>query len=410
MFDFIKTGFGYVLQWLYQLTNNYGIAIILFSLVVKLVLLYPSARSKKSMMKMSRLNPQVQAIQAKYKDDQEKASMEVSRLYKEEGVSMFGGCLWSLLPMLILFPLFYVIREPLVYLMHLTAEQAGNVVSWLLDQGHSLGSNTYYHQLAAAPLVGEYATEIAAAVEGVDVSSLFQMNFDFFGINLGQIPNWQIWTWERYDWSTIGLFLMAFGSAGSQVLSMLVNRKMNNSVTTDQNGVQDKEAAKKANSDSTSKMMMYMMPIVSLWIGFTVPAALSLYWLASGVLGIVQDAILTRHYRKVYDAEDAERLARFKARMEEQERLEAKWAERRAANPDGITANTSKKKLEKKQKAQSQAAAKAAAEAYALKKGLTVEQAQKELEKQTMSGVPERPYCKGRNYDPNRYASKNKEE
>ena len=149
---------------------------------------------------------------------------------------------------------------------------------------------------------------------------------------------------------------------------------------------------------------------MSLWIGFTVPAALSLYWAASGLLGILQDVLLTLHYRKVYDAEDAERLARFKARMEEQERLEAKWAERRAANPDGITANTSKRKLEKKQKAQNEAAARAAAEAYAKKKGLTLEQAEKELGKQTKSGIPDRPNAKGRNYDPNRYASKNKEE
>lgn len=406
--EFIQKGFGWVLEQLYHLTSNYGIAIIMFSLVVKLVLLYPSARGKKSMMKMSRLAPQVQALQNRYKDDQQKASMAVSQLYKEEGVSMFGGCLWSLLPMLILFPLFYVIREPLVYLLGLTANQAGKVVSWLLEQGQNLGSNSYYHQLAAAPLVGDFASEIAAAVEGVDASALYHMNFNFFGINLGQIPNWQFWTWDSYNWSNIGLFLLAFGSAASQVLSMLISNKMNSSVSTDKNGVQDKEAAKQANS--TGKTMMYVMPIMSLWIGFTVPAALSLYWAASGLLGILQDVLLTLHYRKVYDAEDAERLARFKARMEEQERLEAKWAERRAANPDGITANTSKRKLEKKQKAQNEAAARAAAEAYAKKKGLTLEQAEKELGKQTKSGIPDRPNAKGRNYDPNRYASKNKEE
>ena len=126
------------------------------------------------------------------------------------------------------------------------------------------------------------------------------------------------------------------------------------------------------------------------------------------LFGIVQDVFLTKHYRKIYDAEDAVRLQKAL----EQERIEAEKervrAERRASNPDGITANTSKKKLEKQQRDQEQAAKAAAAKEYAARKGIVEEVAQEE--NAPLSGVSERPFCKGRNYDPDRYAPKSMEE
>ena len=148
---------------------------------------------------------------------------------------------------------------------------------------------------------------------------------------------------------------------------------------------------------------MWMMPIMSLWIGFTVPGALSLYWFAQGVIAIVLDVILTKHYRKIYDAEDAVRLAKH---MEE-EAIEAEKerirAQRRAANPEGITANTSKKKMQQNKQKEEEAAKAAAAKEYAIKKGIAVEE--EFQEKTTLSGIAERPYCKGRAYDPNRYSN-----
>ena len=92
--DLIRVPFGYLLDWLYTFTNSYGLALILFSLIVKLVLLPMSVKSKKSMLKMSRLSPQVKALEAKYGDDKQKYQLAVQQMYKEEGVSMGGGCLW----------------------------------------------------------------------------------------------------------------------------------------------------------------------------------------------------------------------------------------------------------------------------------------------------------------------------
>ena len=190
-------------------------------------------------------------------------------------------------------------------------------------------------------------------------------------------------------------------SAGSQVLQMAISQKANDSVITNEKGVQDEETAKKSQSAQQTKMMMWMMPLMSLWIGFTVPAGLSLYWFIGGVVRTIEDTILTKRYRKIYDAEDAERLKRYQELEAIEAEKERVRAERRAANPDGITTNTSKKKLQQKQK-EEDAAARAAAEAeYLAKKGVVVESE----EEKVLSGIAERPYCKGRAYDPNRYDS-----
>ena len=189
---------------------------------------------------------------------------------------------------------------------------------------------------------------------------------------------------------------------------MLVSQKMNDSVITNKDGIQDKEAAKNSQAAQTNKTMMWMMPLMMLWFGFTVPCALSLYWFVGGIVRTGEDALLTKRYRKIYDAEDAIRLQRRLEREKEEAEKERIRAERRAANPDGITDNTSKKKLAKQQRDQEQAARAAAEKEYALRKGKV--QDAEEPEKQTLSGIADRPYCKGRAYDPNRYASKSSEE
>ena len=305
--------------------------------------------------------------------------------------------------MLILIPLFTVIREPIRYLLGESAENAALIVDTIKAIDPSLFTgNSYYNQVIAAQYIPQYAAELQVAIPGIAQRTLEGVNFGFLGINLGAIPQWKVWTWGAFSWGLIGALLIPLLSAGSQVLQMWISQKTNNSVITDKNGVQDKETAEKSQTAQQSKMMMWMMPLMSLWIGFTVPAGLSLYWFIGGVVRTVEDTIMTRHYRKVYDAEDAERLARFR----EQEALEAEKerirAERRAANPDGITANTSKKKLQQKQK-EAEANARAAAEAeYLAKKGIVMEPAE---EKKTLSGIADRPNCKGRAYDPNRYNS-----
>ena len=405
--DIIRVPFGWLLAQLYEFTSNYGIALIIFAVALKLIMFPITAKSKKSMMKMSRLTPRVQALQKKYANDQQKLNEETQKLYQEEGVSMGGGCLWSFIPLLILIPLYNVVREPITYMLGESAEVAAQIVEVVkAGAGNLFGKNEYYDQLIAAPLIPQFVEELTAIVGNPE--TLEGMEFTFLNINLGAVPNWKIWAWETWDWATIGAFIIPVLSAGSQVLSMLVSQKLNNSVVTNEKGVQDAEAAKNSASAQSNKMMMWMMPLMSLWIGFTVPGALSLYWFVQGVVSLIMDVFLTKHYRKVYDAEDAVRLQRAleeEAAQAEKERIRA---ERRAANPEGITQNTSKKKLQQKQQRDAEAAKAAAAKEYAAKKGTLQEE--EEDAPTVMSGIPSRPYAKGRNYDPNRYNGNTTEE
>ena len=394
--EIITVPFGWLLNFLYQLTDSYGLSLILFAVLVQIVLLPISAKSKKSMMKMTRLQPRLNAIKEKYANDQQKQQEAMQQLQKEEGVGLgCGGCLWSFVPLLILIPLYTIIREPLTNMLGASAEVAAEIAK-------ILGANTNdgYWQIAAAQAIFDDPSRFAA-VPGITEQTLAGIDFNFLGIAMGNIPSFNVfsdaWVW---NWAHIGAVLVPLISAGSQILQTQISRKMNNSLVTNEKGIQDKEAAEQSQSAQTSKVMMWMMPIMSLFIGFSVPVALSLYWFIGGVVRTVEDTILTKHYRKIYDAEDAERLKKAM----EQDAIEAEKerirAEKRAANPDGITENTSKKKLQKKQQQAEEAARAAAKREYDAKKGIVEEEPE---EKKTLSGIADRPYCKGRAYDPNRY-------
>ena len=406
----ITIPFGYLLDWLYQFTSNYGVSLILFAVIVQAVMLPISYMSKKSSIKMSRMQPKIQAIQRKYADDQQKQSEAIRELQKQEGASMgCGSCLWAFVPLLILIPLYQVIRQPIVYMLHESAETAEAILEVVKKALPELFTvrNEYYGQLIAAPRLQEFAAAIREAGITVSERTLLGVNFNFLGIDLGAIPNINVFSWDKFSWNNVGCLLIPLLSAGQQILSSKISQKMNNSVITNEKGVYDKDTADKSQTNQSMKTMMWMMPLFSLWIGLTVPVALSLYWMVGGIVRMVEDIILTKHLRKDYDAEDAERVRKFL----EEEAIEAEKervrAEKRAANPEGITENTSKKKLLKQQQQAEEAAKAAAKKEYDAKRGIVTEEPE---EKEVMSGIPSRPYCKGRNYDPNRYSRESTEE
>lgn len=372
---FIPIMFGYVFEWLYDFTTNYALTLFLFALVVKVILLPLSAKQKKTSMKTARLAPQLKELERECGDDKTKYQQEMMALYKEEGVSMTGGCVWSLIPLLILIPLYYVIREPLSYVRHLDPESL---------------------KLLRARFGTELSTREAAYWQLGVIKGMYEnglpngMNLSLWGIDLSTRPSFRIW--KARSWNEVGQFLIPVVSALFNYASMIISQKMNNQVTTNERGEQDKEAAELANKSTQS--MMYMMPIMSGVFGFLMPAGLSIYWIAQAVLGIVQDVVLTKHYKKIYDAEDAVKREKAAAKAKEEEEKERIRAQRRAENPEGITSNTSKKKLEQQQKAEREAAARE----YAAKQAPQSEDA--------VSGDPDRPYSRGRAYVADRYSKK----
>lgn len=391
MFKFIQIPFGYVLEFFYGFFHNYGIALILFSLAVKVILLPLSMKQKKSMMKTSRLQPKVKQIELACGDDKQKYQQEVNQLYKDEGVSMMGGCLWSLLPLLILFPLYNVIREPLQYLLHLTDSQVESVkAAFAAAKDIDVKKVDAYWQYAAAADIATYGKGIVENVKSI--------NFNFLGINLGEQPSWKFWTMR--SWSEIGGLLIPIVSGGLNYLAMFISQKTNDTVITDDAGNKDAASA----TAQTGKAMTFMMPLVSVVFGYIMPLGLSIYWIAQSILGIVQDYFLTKHYRKIYDAEDEIKRQKAAALAEENAEKERIRAAKRAANPDGITENTSKKKQQLRDRQERDAAAKE----YEAKK--RAEKGEPLPEPRTNPGGEEnRPYARGRAYVADRYDGESEE-
>ena len=272
--DIVTVPFGYLLSFLYDITTNYGVALILFAILVRFILLPATAKGKKSTMKMSRLTPRIQAIQKKYENDQQKQSQAIQALYKEEGVSMGGGCLWSFLPILILFPLYSVVRQPIMFILHETLDVTGQIMNVVKAALPDLipANSVYYEQMIVSPMLPELAEQLPAlkeiAIANADTLTK-GVDFTFLGINLGTIPQWKVWEagWA-WDWNHIGGALIPILSSLSQVGSMLISQRMNNSLVTDEKGLEDKEAAKNSQANQTSKAMMWMMPLMSLFFGF----------------------------------------------------------------------------------------------------------------------------------------------
>lgn len=395
---YILIPFAWLLRTLYQVFGNYGVALILFSLITKLILLPFNAKSKKSMMKTTRLGPKLKEIEKRCGDDKLKYQQEVSNFYKKEGVSPTGGCLWSLLPLILLMALYYVIRQPMTYLMQLSADQITQISDLLTGMGIDLSSgNAAYSEI----IIAQHIHENIDAIRQI-VPNILDIDFNFLGVNLGTIPSWR-WIFNGpYTLVGFGLFIIPILSAGSQFATMLISQKLNGSVATNDKGEKDSDAAAAANQ--SMKTMMYVMPLFSLWICYSMPASMSIYWIAQAVFNTILDGILTVHYKKIYDAEDE--IKRQKAAEEAaiEAEKEARRAERRAANPEGANPNTSRRKVKKQLKAtENNEFAGLGKLTEEQKEDIRQKAQEKELAKGGLSGDPTRPYSRGRAYNPDRY-------
>ena len=312
--DFIIVPFSWLLNVFYNFTQNYGLAIILFALVVKIVLFPLSMKGKKSMIQMSMLSGKLDKLKKQYGKDQARYNEEMQKLYEREKVNPMGGCLWSFLPLLILLPLYAIIREPLKYLMDLSPEQITAVAEMLGGEFKKNG----YEQLQMAALIKD-----GMAIEG---ASLFAINFNFLGIDLAAMPTWKIWTGIT-NWSAVvGPFVLVIVSTLLSVFMGKVTNKTNQMSQSQQNS-------------STNKTMMWMMPLMSLWIGFVMPAAMCIYWIANSLLSMVQEILAAKLLKKDYEkariaAEEQERQAKEEEKQrKEQARLErARRAEEEKQN------------------------------------------------------------------------------
>ena len=391
MLQAIAKPFGALMLWLYNLVGNYGVAVILFALVVKLIMLPFQLKSKKSMMRMSRMTPRLKELEKKYGNDQQRYQQEMAKLYKEEGVNPMGGCLWTLLPFPILIALYNAIRYPLTTMMGVPAEQlaeGGAIFQKLASLGYqtAAGRSQFYDQIFQSKFITEHFDAFAGLSD-----KLQELSYKFLGLDLSQTPSFAFWKWDFGDASAwlpaFGLFLIPVLSALLSWLSM----KAANAGT-----------PQTAQQQGSMKTMNLIMPLMSLYICFTMPAVMGIYWIAQSVFAMIQDVVLNKVYTKQLDVEDAERIEREKAREAE---LEAKRKETERLKAEGATVeNRSTSKKNKRAVAAQKEVERKAAEARAAR---AARRAKLGIEEEEIpaSQVGDRRYARGRAYVPDRYSN-----
>lgn len=397
MWKTITKPFAWLMIWLYNLTGSYGWAVILFALAVNLILAPFMAKSKKSMMRSTRLQPMIQELQRRHEGNPQKLNAEMQKLYREEGVNPMSGCLWSLIPFPILIALYSVIRQPLTRMMFVAEEFVTTLQNFFVEHGlYEIPARAdAYAEIKLTKLAHDNWDLVQSGLAGKLDPNFIDVDFSFLGLNLGDQPRWNFFV--DTDWSDVhvwlpalGLFLIPFLSAFLSWVSMKISSATNPPTAND------------AQSAATMKSMNLMMPLMSIWICFVMPAAMGIYWIANSIFGIVRDYSLTKYYKKRLDIEDAERKAARDARAWELERQKEETERLRAEGKTEKNSNTSKKKIQanEKQKSDERKAALERAERAVRRERLGVKEAEKPA-----SQVGNRRYARGRAYVPDRYSN-----
>lgn len=376
---YICVPFAWLVRLFYDLTNSYGVALILFTLVIKLIMLPFQMKSKKSMMRMSRVSGQMQDLQKRYAKNQAKLQEEMQKLYEEEGVNPMSGCLWSFLPLPILMALYSIIRQPITHFMMLSKDVLQTVVQSVADAGVDLTNIVMMDKATGAPALKDGLYQMAAygqinlvkAVQEMGLSTpdgWFNVNYKFLGLDLTATP-WEYVKSFTFTWAVIGVILIPILAGLSQFVFSKLTMKT--------------QPQADAAGGASMKSMMYMMPLFSVYIAFIMPAAPGVYWIAQSVFSLIQEAILNKTFSAKLSEEEE---ARFQARQADRQR---RMEEARVQEQQRKQEEQKKKTLREKQQA-----AQAAKAAKAAKAATSTTEAGR---------VGDRPYARGRAYKADRY-------
>ena len=376
---YICEPFAWLVRLFYNLTNSYGVALILFTLVIKLIMLPFQMKSKKSMMRMSRVSGQMQELQKRYAKNQAKLQEEMQKIYEEEGVNPMSGCLWSLIPFPILIALYSIIRQPITHFMMLSKDVLQTVVQSAADAGVNLTNIVMMDKATGTPALKDGLYQLASygqinlvkAVQEMGLSTpdgWFNVNYKFLGLDLTATP-WEYVKNFTFTWAVIGVILIPILAGLSQFVFSKLTMKT--------------QPQADAAGGASMKSMMYMMPLMSVYIAFIMPAALGVYWIAQSVFSLIQEAILNKTFSAKLSEEEE---ARFQARQADRQR---RMEEARVQEQQRKQEEQKKKTLREKQQA-----AQAAKAVKAAKAATSTTEAGR---------VGDRPYARGRAYKADRY-------
>lgn len=281
IFNWIAIPFGYAMDLLYHITNNYGAAVIAFAALVALVMHPLNLKNAVNGYKKRRLAPHVATIRLMYPNNLDMQNRMMEHMYRNEKVSISGGCLLGIIPFIILISMFCVLYSPLRFIYHLDADTAAALTTQMKDIAPELfEASRGYSELIAAQYLPVYAEQIKAidAFRDLPTRVYEGVNFNFAGINLAAAPQLDFTKWIDYGWGTIGLFLLPFVTALVQTVPAFIGY-IKKVIAAFKN--KDVSVAKSPSSWTTPVSIF-----LTLVVAFAVPGALSLYWLVKGLVNI----------------------------------------------------------------------------------------------------------------------------
>ena len=286
MFQFFANIFGYLLNIINDFVGNYGLAIILFTVIIKILMLPLSIKQQKTMKKSAKIQEQVKILQFKYKNDPEKLNREMMDLYKKENMSPFSGCLSTIVQFILLISIFYMVRFPLTYMEKIDKNQLDTYVQQMKDDGMAV-SQAY----SEIDIVREINYLKDKFPEDENLNKI-NLNMQFFGLDLGKIPQQNLGDWTVYIIPILYII--------STFISMRITTAMQDKTKSKDDVIditEKKEEEKNEMEDAmaqSNKMMSWMMPIMSVSISLVAPLGLALYWLVNNILMIGERLILNK--------------------------------------------------------------------------------------------------------------------
>lgn len=278
MFKFLAELFGYALNFIYGLVNNYGLAIIIFTILLRVILLPINIKQQKTLKKSAKIQEKMKELQDKYGNDTVRLSQEVQELYKQENLSPFSGCLSSILQILIVISMFMLVSKPLSYMRQIPAEKIDGYQKQVEAMEDVPKSN--YVEISIIRNLG--ATEEDANI-----------NMNFLGLDLSDIPS--------QNYSDIKVFIIPVLYVLTSILSMklttaTMNKKKEEAADKEDKKLVkvDKEPDEMEAMEAMNKNMRYMMPIMTVSIALIAPLGLALYWFMSNLLMIIERLIVNK--------------------------------------------------------------------------------------------------------------------
>lgn len=267
MMNLIYTLFGTPLGWLmwlcYFVFPSYVPALILFTVITKIILFPAAVKQQKSMAKMALFQPKLQEIQRKYANNREKLAEETARLQQEEGFSPYASCLPTLIQFPILFGLIDVIYKPLTHIVRLPKDIIASATEIATGLGATIGVRT--PQLDLIGFIQKNPAEFSS-IGAEYIEKITNLNLNFFGIDLTGMPQWGM---------NLGILIPIISAVATLAYSLISMKVQGNSA-----------------GNSSTKTMMFIMPIFSFFISFSFPLGIGLYWAISYVVNIFQQLIL----------------------------------------------------------------------------------------------------------------------